>query len=119
MTLTETRPWKGKGKAGPNPGVGAHTAMVKTPTVADKIDQLASIRAQMKALKDQDETLSDQLKESLGDGEHPGHKCIAVITTTTPERFDSKSFKSDHPEFAAKYTAPGKPQTAIKFKPLV
>lgn len=112
MTLTETRPWNApKGKA-------TAKAEPKGPTVADTIDRLATIRAQMKPLEKEEKQLSELLKSQLANGAHKGNKVMMNITESPRESFDSKTFKSDHPDFAAKYTA-AKPVRTITFEPLL
>lgn len=61
------------------------------------IDQLGSVRAQIKALEKVEETLAEQV-QALGPGEHDGTKCRAVVTTVSTERLDTKSLKAALPE---------------------
>src|SRR5258706_4722872 len=59
----------------------------------EAIDELASIRAQIKPLTKREDELKEILR-SLGNGVHKGHKFYAVIEERERSGFDTKALKA-------------------------
>jgi hypothetical protein len=116
-------PWQKPATAAPiapppfRPNPSAPVPKVEAETIAQKIDRLAHLRNEIKGLEKIEETLAEEIKK-LGEGEHKGGHCIAVVQIIPTDRFDSKAFKAEHPDFHAKFVKPS-PQTKITIKPLV
>jgi hypothetical protein len=104
-------PWKNK------PAGAAPVAQVDP--IKAKIDRLAVVKAALAPLKKEEEKLADEIKDRYPDaGDYAGTKCLARITVTPGERFDSKAFQADHPQLAAKYMKPTE-TVKLEIKPLL
>lgn len=68
------------------------------------IDELGQIREQIKGLESREKQLVDLVKD-MGEGEHRGDKCKAVVSIATTSRLDTTSLKAALPdEMIAKHT---------------
>lgn len=82
---------------------------------ADLVDSLAQARAAIKAWQEIEYKTKGQLAALIGDAKHGnvlGEKRVTVVRTT-PNRFDRKLFKNDHPRLYNEYVHPGDPVTTV------
>jgi hypothetical protein len=107
MAMLEPRPWQQS---------RAKTRLV--PEVNNPIDRLAAMREQLRKLEKDEQELA-KVVAAMGDGEHDGDKVRAVISTTSPERLDVEAIRAEMPEDWIKRFTKSKPQTTVRFKPLV
>lgn len=112
--MKPVKPWKRTAKP------SAELPAVESPSVvsnsAPMIDNLKSVRDEIKKLEAREAELAKCVKE-LGDGEHVGVKFRAKVKTTTPNRLDTKGLKEVLDEkLIEKFTKTGKPQTTITFE---
>lgn len=95
MTATATalaRPWEGKRLAS------------VAPPKANPIDALGKVREQIKALVADEKKLLEAVR-ALGEGEHAGERCKAVITVVETNRLDTTAIREALPEdMIAKFT---------------
>lgn len=76
----------------------------KRSNTASAIDELGSIRDKIKELQDREKKLVEVVRD-MGEGEHGGVKCKAIVSVTESSRLDTTSLKAVLPdEFIAKYT---------------
>ena len=76
---------------------------------------LARVRAELSALKEMENALMDELKAAIaanGGKEISGFGWKAIFQTVTSQRFDTKTFKTEHSDLYAQFT---RPQTAERF----
>lgn len=91
-TAALARPWDGKR---PAPVV---------PPRANSIDALGKVREQIKALEADEKKLLEAVR-ALGEGEHVGDCCKAVITVVESTRLDTAAVREALPEeMIAKFT---------------
>lgn len=104
---TMQRPWD-KAKEAPAP----------VSNSAGPIDELARLRDQLKTMQAREKELVTLVKD-MGDGEHLGEKCKAVVSTVMSNRLDTAALKDALPEeMIAKYTVES-PTVRVTIKPLV
>lgn len=72
-----------------------------------EIDQLLALREAKKAIEAQEEEVENRIKAALGPAETGmiGGQVAITYKQHTRTNFDSKTFKADNPELAAKYTS--------------
>jgi predicted phage-related endonuclease len=81
------------------------------------IDELGSIREQIKALETREKKLAEVVKEQ-GEGEHMGAKCKAVVSIVESSRLDTTLLKASLPdEMIEKFTKISK-AIKVTIKPL-
>lgn len=89
QTETVARPW------------ATRTA---SPIKSNAIDLLGKVREQIKALEADEKALVETVRE-LGEGEHLGDRCKAVITIVESSRLDTAAVREALPEeMIAKFT---------------
>jgi len=92
---------------------------VADETAEEIVYQIEAIRVQMKILSDQDKDLKDELKEIVGEKElivdSSGYE-IATWKISNSNRFDTDSFKKDHPIIYSAYVKQS-PQRRFITKP--
>ena len=83
-----------------------------TRQINNRLDKIADIDAQIKALEAQRDTLKKEITDAMtSDTLETGAYKVTYKEITT-NRFDSKSFKADHAKLYAAYT---KPSTSRRF----
>lgn len=71
---------------------------------AGTVDELGQIREQIKGLEAREKTLVELVKD-MGEGEHIGGKCKAVVSVVSTNRLDTTGLKAALPdEMIAKFT---------------
>jgi hypothetical protein len=116
-----TRPWNKPRTVAPAPKATlTPNAPPALPAreINNPIDRLAALRAQIAKLQKDEKDLTEVVRK-LGDGEHDGDRVKAVITTTNPERLDTKAIKAAMPEDWVKRFTTSSPQTTVRFQPLL
>lgn len=83
--------------------------------------ELCGLRADIKALEEQEEARKAELLLALGDHgdtlvDSAGKTLATWKLAKAPERFDSTRFKSEHPNLAAAYTKAGEPTRRLLLK---
>lgn len=111
-TTTTKKPWRKDNASANEPS----DAQKPNANSAPLIDELYAVRAEIKLLEAKEKVLTKLVGE-LGDGEHSGLRYTAKVTTTHPNRLDTKGLKEVLDEkLIEKFTKPGKKQTTITFK---
>lgn len=83
---------------------------------AGSIDELGKVREQIKGLEAREKQLVDLVKD-MGDGEHVGGKCKAVVSVVSSSRLDITGLKAALPdEMIAKFTVPSQ-SVRVTIKP--
>jgi len=83
------------------------------PSYRDQIEQLLSVKTQIKALETQEKAIENQIKAELQDAETGFVGAYQVNwKTITSYRFDTKAFQTEHPEMSEQYA---KPSTSRRF----
>lgn len=85
---------------------------------ASLIDELGTVRAEIKRLKDREGSLAERV-EALGPGDHDGTKCRAVVSTVTTMRLDTKSLTAALPEALVAAHTKASQSVRVSIKPLV
>lgn len=80
---------------------------VDVAAIKADLDALAMAKEAKKAIEAQEEEIENRIKAALGSAETGTIEGQVVVTWAqrTRTNFDSKAFKSEHPELAAKYTS--------------
>lgn len=108
-------PWKS-----PPPTLSPPAAVIAQPNhnYAGIVDELGAVRAEIKRLKDREESLAERV-EALGPGDHDGTKCRAVVSTVTTMRLDTKSLTAVLPEVLVAAHTKASQSVRVSIKPLV
>lgn len=79
----------------------------RIPAIEAKLIELKKLEAERETYDALIETLKDEIKAEMGDEEVLDTGIFKVTyKPVTTNRFDSKSFKGDHPDLYAAYTKP-------------
>jgi hypothetical protein len=118
MLDTASRPWNKPKTVAPSPKTALAPKTVQPREINNPIDRLAAVRAEKAKLEKEEKELTETVRK-LGDGEHDGDKVRAVISTTSPERLDVDAIRAAMPDEWIERFTKSKPQTTVRFKPLV
>lgn len=96
----------------------AQTVKTNGHNFASLIDELGTLRADIKKLATREKELTG-LVESLGTGEHDGTRCRAVVSSVTTMRLDTKSLTAVLPEELVKAHTKASQSVRVSIKALV
>lgn len=85
----------------------SESAIEATPEIDSIVSRLADLRGERKAIEEEEERLSEQVKLYIGENEALTRDGALLVTwkAATSRRFDQKRFSADHPDLADQYKA--------------
>ena len=92
-------------------------AVYANTEVLDKIKKLKEIKESLANLKKEEDNITTELKQRMGDARSLvtlTGELLATKTVTTPKRFDITGFKNENPDLYVKYLKDGKTVETFK-----